>query len=43
MLFSKLYKIVMNKVTFVAFSGGDRPLLDPLPWLLTPFQNLEFF
>jgi len=25
MLFSALYKIVANKVTFVGFSGGDRP------------------
>jgi len=25
MLFSELYKIVVNKVTFVGFKGGDRP------------------
>jgi len=24
MLFSKLHKITVNKVTFVGFSGGDR-------------------
>jgi len=25
MLFSELYKIKVNKVTFVGFRGGDRP------------------
>jgi len=31
MLFSELYKIMVNKVTFVGFMGGDRPNhpLDP--------------
>jgi len=29
MLFSELYKIMMNKVTFVGFRGGDRPNLPP--------------
>jgi len=31
MLFSKLYKIMANKVTFVKFYGGDR-LIRPL-WI----------
>ena len=34
MLFSELYKIMVNKVTFVGFRGGDRhnpPSLDPPP------------
>ena len=26
MLFSELYKIMVNKITFVAFRGGDHPL-----------------
>jgi len=28
-LFSELYKIMVNKVTFAGFRGGDRPPLDP--------------
>jgi len=30
MLFLKLYKIMVNKVTFVGFKGGDRPNHPPL-------------
>jgi len=30
MLFSELYKIMVNKVTFVSFKGGDRPNSPPL-------------
>jgi len=30
MLFSDLYKIMVKKVTFVGFRGGDRPNLPPL-------------
>jgi len=29
MLFSELYKIIVNEVTFVGFKGGDRSTLDP--------------
>jgi len=29
MLFSELYKIMVKKVTFLGFRGGDRPPLDP--------------
>jgi len=29
MLFSNLYKIMVNKATFVGFIGGDRSPLDP--------------
>jgi len=36
-LFSELYKIMVNKITFVGFRGGNRPLLDlPLPLLCVP-------
>jgi len=30
MLFSELYKIMVNKVTSVSFRGGDRPNRSPL-------------
>jgi len=30
MLISELYNIMVNKVTFVSFRGGDSPPLDPL-------------
>jgi len=30
MLFSKLYKIIVNNVTFIVFLCGDRPSLNPL-------------
>jgi len=29
MLCFELYKIMVNKVTFIGFTGGDRPPLDP--------------
>jgi len=29
MLFSDLYKIMVNKVTFVVFTGGNGPLYPP--------------
>jgi len=40
MLFSELYKIMVNEATFVGFKGGDRPKapLDP-PWLYGDVQN----
>jgi len=28
-MFSELYKIMVNKVIFIGFMGGDRPPLDP--------------
>ena len=38
MLFYELYKIMMNIVTFVGFSGGDRPNGPPLD---LPLRNRQ--
>jgi len=35
MLFSELYNIMVNKVTFVGFRGDDRPSRLPLDPLLS--------
>ena len=42
MLFSELYKIMANKITFAAFRGGDRPPLDP-PLHQPQASNLSSF
>jgi len=39
MLFSVLYKIMVNKVTFAGFRGGDRPNRHPLGFTpINPFN-----
>jgi len=36
MLFAELYKIAVNKVTFVGFMGGNRPNCSPPGSALEP-------
>jgi len=51
MLFSELYKIMVKRVTFVGFRGGDRPNRSPpesapalvMSWIIDGVLNLFFF
>jgi len=42
MMFSKLYKIMVNTVTFLGFRGGDRPHPGSAPGIRNMFQFLSF-
>jgi len=42
MLFSELYKITVNEVTFVGFRGGDRPNRPPGSAPVTTRHEIRF-